>query len=114
MTPNKKNITKWINALRSGRYKQTKYTLQDAGGYCCLGVACDVFIKPKLRELNKDKHLCGSYPMSQSNAPLWLKLINGHFAKLASAEFADLNDYEGMTFDEIADLLQLVYIEEAL
>lgn len=114
MTPNKKNITKWINALRSGKYKQTRATLQDAGGYCCMGVACDVFIKPKQRGLDEDKYLYGSYPGSQNNAPHWLKLINGDFADLSGKDLADLNDSESFTFDEIADLLQLVYIEEAL
>lgn len=29
---------KWLKALRSGKYKQTKGTLCDGKGYCCLGV----------------------------------------------------------------------------
>lgn len=34
---------KWIHALRSGSYKQGKYTLRDIGNnFCCLGVLCDV------------------------------------------------------------------------
>ncbi len=42
----KKNIaTKWVKALRSGKYKQGYLTLQDnkTGGYCCLGVLCKIF-----------------------------------------------------------------------
>lgn len=37
----------WIDALRSGEYTQTKSVLHDLtdGGYCCLGVACDVYQK---------------------------------------------------------------------
>lgn len=34
---------KWIAALRSGDYQQTQETLRDSKGFCCLGVACDVF-----------------------------------------------------------------------
>lgn len=33
----------WLQALRSGNFKQTKRTLSDgAGGFCCLGVLCEV------------------------------------------------------------------------
>jgi hypothetical protein len=31
---------KWIEALRSGKYRQTRQYLMDDGGYCCLGVLC--------------------------------------------------------------------------
>ena len=31
---------KWIKALESGRYKQTKENLELDGHYCCLGVLC--------------------------------------------------------------------------
>jgi hypothetical protein len=42
--PNKDNIQLWVQALRSGKYKQAKATLKSAsGGYCCLGVACRLF-----------------------------------------------------------------------
>ncbi len=38
--------TKWIKALKSGKYKQGKNTLHKKIGnkdhYCCLGVLCDV------------------------------------------------------------------------
>lgn len=34
---------KWIEALRSGRYRQTTGRLTDGeGGYCCLGVLCAI------------------------------------------------------------------------
>lgn len=37
------NRKKWIEALESGKYKQTKSCLRDfKDGYCCLGVACDI------------------------------------------------------------------------
>ena len=31
---------KWIKALESGRYKQTRASLEFDGRYCCLGVLC--------------------------------------------------------------------------
>ncbi len=39
----KKEIAdKWVKALRSGSYEQTKRRLRDSHGYCCLGVLCDL------------------------------------------------------------------------
>lgn len=40
MTPELKS--KWVAALRSGKYKQTQTVLRDDLGFCCLGVLCDV------------------------------------------------------------------------
>lgn len=36
------NAVKWLNALKSGRYKKTVGILGDDTGYCCLGVGCKV------------------------------------------------------------------------
>lgn len=35
---------KWVEALRSGKYKQALQVLRDTdeGAYCCLGVLCDI------------------------------------------------------------------------
>jgi hypothetical protein len=33
----------WAKALESGKYAQTTHTLRDDTGFCCLGVACDIF-----------------------------------------------------------------------
>jgi hypothetical protein len=40
----KKTIkTKWVKALRSGKYMQAEGQLKDAdGGFCCLGVLTDI------------------------------------------------------------------------
>ena len=35
---------KWVEALRSGKYKQGRGKLNSENGYCCLGVLCEVFI----------------------------------------------------------------------
>jgi len=34
--------TKWVAALRSGKYIQTKNYLKFNDGYCCLGVLCEI------------------------------------------------------------------------
>jgi hypothetical protein len=33
---------RWLAALRSGLYPQTRVTLRDVDGYCCLGVLCNL------------------------------------------------------------------------
>jgi hypothetical protein len=39
----KANRKLWVEALRSGEYKQTKEALKrKSGGMCCLGVLCDL------------------------------------------------------------------------
>lgn len=44
--PNVDNIKKWTAALRSGDYKQGANYLHAGGNsYCCLGVACEVYLK---------------------------------------------------------------------
>lgn len=36
---------KWLEALRSGEYKQCKNRLTNGRGFCCLGVLTDLYIK---------------------------------------------------------------------
>lgn len=38
---NEENFAQWIAALRSGRFEQGRGALHN-GGYCCLGVACEL------------------------------------------------------------------------
>ncbi len=33
----------WIEALRGGKYQQDRVYLRTNTGYCCLGVACDLY-----------------------------------------------------------------------
>ena len=49
------NMKLVIKALRSGEYAQTKESLQDDHGYCCLGVMCAVFEKETGRSLQVDE-----------------------------------------------------------
>jgi len=41
---NKKLKTKWVKALRSGKYEQGSFALKaEDNSFCCLGVLCDVY-----------------------------------------------------------------------
>lgn len=125
MKPTKAQILKWTKALRSGKYKQTQGVLQDEKGHCCLGVACDVFIdKKNLKYKNLEdgsKAIAGELPEDQAVVPKWLTNIDNEFSKMYKS-LSTLND-EGfdypnvrsrLNFDEIADLLEAVYVHGAL
>lgn len=113
MKVNIKELKKWIAALDSGEYKQTRGYLQDEVGYCCLGVACKVLI-PLTRQEFKGLYLSGSLPYSQPFSPEWLGDINNDFYNRTGGSLSSLNDSGEYSFADIATLLELVYIHKIL
>jgi hypothetical protein len=113
MKINKKEFTKWITALRNGKYKQGIGRLQGEDGFCCVGVACNELIKRP----NKDAagYLLGYFVEHQSDKiPKWLDYVLNDFDRVHDTlGLPTLND-SGYTFNEIADLLELTYIHKAL
>lgn len=115
MKVKKEDIQKWANALRSGKYKQGLLCLQFNGNYCCLGVACDLFIPRKKLVLDSYKNIEGGFPgRNQPYAPKWLQNINVDFEEKVDISLSEINDSKEYSFNEIADLLELVYIHKAL
>lgn len=108
----------WVADLRSQEYDQTVGRLSDGvGGYCCLGIACEAFIKSggKL-----DKMHCPDeeYPVLYGRrgegevCPVevvkWLGLSSdtGQFGdRYLDDSLADRND-KGYSFAEIADIIE--------
>lgn len=39
------NVKKWVQALESGEYEQGRSYLRHGNNFCCLGVACDLYLK---------------------------------------------------------------------
>lgn len=102
----------WIEALRSGKYKQAQGRLRNSEGMCCLGIACDI---SGLGEWSKGidgdfftfVDESGSFKSALSIKVMeWLGLYsyNGKL-KGSSATLAARND-KGATFKEIADLIE--------
>lgn len=84
----------WIEALRSGKYIQTKDTLRDKTGHCCLGVLCDL----------KDLWtlLLQKYGRNQIGELAHAELgLTWEFAR----QLVQLND-GGATFEEIAQVIE--------
>ena len=109
----KRQFKKWIKALRSGNYKQGKGYLQSNYGYCCLGVACKILIPKAKLKTRDDGAIAGGIPEVQRYSPKWLKDIDDDFKEKAHRSLTSLNDKHNNSFDEIADLLEIVYIHKA-
>jgi hypothetical protein len=105
---------KWVAALRSGEYKQGKAYLNGPGGFCCLGVLCDLMVK------EGDAPDWAANPEGEKSVfANWLTTLPPHvaiWAELQHDEFgprigpneeslAALND-GGMPFTQIAALIE--------
>lgn len=108
----------WLEALRSGKYKQGKGALHNKSddSYCCLGVLCEVMGVPKYA-LEGDEHshfthygvegdfTSCSLPMSVSHAS-GLTCYGQFLDENGEDEsLAHLND-KGATFDQIAAIIE--------
>lgn len=115
------NQKRWIEALRSGEFKQCKGMLSDRRGFCCLGVACKVFDVPgnevsRVLDISEeDEEIdCVEFEKEVEVAPLTVYTALGlksHTGKIdpTIAPIGDClsvaND-EGKTFAEIADFCE--------
>lgn len=93
--------TRWLKALRSGKYEQTtgvlcEPVLPDLDGnpttkaYCCLGVLCDV---------TNSKFISSGMPTAS-------QLKKFKLERAAAEELADRNDGRGHSFKKIADFIE--------
>lgn len=102
----------WLKALRSGKYKQTKGILRSkTGGFCCLGVLCDIRDKQLKRTQWTASYSCFSYGKRYNDGTLPVSVQK--WAGLKSADpivtkdeksLADLND-SGRSFKHIANVI---------
>lgn len=91
--------TKWVEALRSGKYRQGKGRLKNNDSYCCLGVACEISGATE-RQIN---HYAYIPKRSTVNVPTLLK--SGCGVKGLICTISTMND-SGNTFLEIADWIE--------
>lgn len=100
----KKLKSKWINALRSGRYEQARGTLLalKSGGMCCLGVLATI----QGCDLRKKKNDDPSFCLVSRDLP---RGFNAGLRTEQREQLATMNDSSGSSFKQIAD-----YIEKRL
>lgn len=90
-----------IEALRSGKYKQTRGTLADETGMCCLGVLCDIWIDDV--DWEWQPHL-----QAWALGGVYFKMPPQSLAGLLPASpsvYSSMND-TGSSFEEIADRME--------
>ena len=113
------NAKKWITALRSGNYDQDREFLRTKEGFCCLGVACDVYRKATGKgEWNNISPHGYYFEWGDSNedtilpAPVmeWIGLCNdtGFFlaGRIGDSGSLSLFNDTGRSFGEIADVIE--------
>lgn len=101
----------WCEALRSGRYLQTKNKLRNKGFYCCFGVLCDL-VDPSGWTGDRSHRNNSFLPGSEVAAMVGLKDVcpSLPFRDRKGNEFhiASLNDSD-FTFCQIADVIERFY-----
>ena len=104
---NKELKAKWIAALRSGEYPQTRQALRDDQGFCCLGVLCEVAGIPRFE---RD---CG-YDFGDPHQGEEAMLFGDLADQIPNQDkLAKLNDDEGASFAVIADWIEQHIPEDA-
>ena len=123
------NAKKWVAALRSGEYSQTVGALRKDDGFCCLGVACDIYSREtgngSWREdydEDLDEELFGLHIGERCHMRVlpaevveWLGMLtcNGRHPEydpngrmLGYVSLSGLNDTRGLSFSELADFIE--------
>lgn len=106
----------WVAALRSGEFKQGRYSLRTGDDkYCCLGVGCELaarsgVIDPPTRNYTQDNYVYGN---SNGFLPAEVQKHLGMSSPAGSYNLGDRkcglyddNDTILMTFAEIADIIE--------
>ena len=103
---------RWIKALNSEEYKQTRGTLHNNQGFCCLGVLCDLYIQEHQEVkwvLKNDRFkLMRESGVLPTEVKEWACLEEANpIIDLGNyrASLAELND-AGRNFKEIADVIK--------
>lgn len=103
------NATKLAAALRSGEFQQASGMLRTEKGYCCLGVACELYARETDVQWDRDYDGDWLFLAEVSYLPTavqeWLGFRGkrGEYREVRS--LADHND-SGDTFATIADIIE--------
>jgi hypothetical protein len=95
---------KWLQALRSDKYKQGEGWLRYGDQFCCLGVLCDVAGKEWTRDPEGDSYAPKDAPQE------WSLLDEAHRSEFGLTEeqmhqLTQMND-SGTMFHDIADHIE--------
>lgn len=108
----------WVAALRSGRYQQSRFCLRDikyrvqpvtrhyvadgqGGGFCCLGVLCDLAV----RDGGSDWNTGEGPSFVETEPPPYITEFMGLDQDMVD-KLVSMNDDRGANFKEIADVIE--------
>ncbi len=116
-----KNAKAWVEALESGKFKQTRGKLTKIStrgllSYCCLGVACELYRQAHIKTIIDDKkHIGvraydGELNMLPERVQKWLGIRTNNGAYVTDKGIGDLiddNDSRCLSFKKIAAIIRL-------
>jgi len=111
---------KWLAALRSGEFKQGNGYLNRDGGFCCLGVLCELVAREGQTTKHVDEDGATHYARSGRCASLPYEIVEltgmvawGSFGDfeidspfLSGATSLSAANDQGATFQQIADFIE--------
>lgn len=101
---------KWLAKLRNKKTKQSKDRLKDKnGGFCCLGVLCDIYSKDKKVSWTKNDWILGEWASLPTAVVDWAGLPSNNPEVEMGDDFTDLatlNDSGNYTFEDIAEIIE--------
>ena len=103
----KKEIkTRWLAALRSGQYKQTRNTLTDGKRFCCLGVLCNLHAIETGRtwQETSDAITYGFQHLTLPPSVMEWAELDSKSPVVGNRKLSEAND-QGMSFKKIAELI---------
>jgi hypothetical protein len=95
----------WVEALRSGKYRQAIGDLRSDDGFCCLGVGCDI---SGLGHWEDTRYITPDFRHEgtlETDVQEWLGLA-GMEGEYWETSLARLNDNDKKTLAEIADIIE--------
>jgi hypothetical protein len=108
---------KWVEALRSRKFKQTYYKLSDGEKYCCLGVLCELAVEDGIIKKRFQDEEVVYYGKGKNYVEALLPNLVQKWAGLSTSDgdfkisgrdksLTFLNDLDKKSFSEIATVIE--------
>lgn len=107
-------VNKWLENLRSGRFRQGRLALRTPRGLCCLGVLCETIleIQPDFMKVDRKKNFYYHYYDGKNTYLPWIVQELLGIDEYGSIEDKDeyplsyYNDNLKKSFEDLADIIE--------
>lgn len=99
-------MKKWVKALRSGEYEQSTGSLVNTGGFCCLGVLCEIAKNEGIVQFYEyENRVDLPYDVME-----WSGIGDSDGGRKGRRKaLATLNDFHAYSFKKIANVIEKEY-----